>query len=660
MDDLSKKVDAPLDPRSALEPPAEPIHKISQLSQLPPTLSQLLSARLAGWETINEQRGFYDEHDSLHPNHNLASRKLQNRGSDEVVIFDYSLTPASLSGVDGPTPEGGGASSERISADDDVFLRVPKKMLTKSKQFTEIINPTKEPRLMPSWGTRLHIVDFPQCYDTYDDSPPSSIGEKLGLRREGEDPFMGLYLPRVQTLPGCGLFRTGTSLRVPFTKLPESSRSSTPEDRFIFLVSFPYFGGSSEKITLGPERESIKLLDFKSLRVSAPDRKAVVSKEGKDAIGEIPVEEGEILVHQARYMIFDNYTMATFKSREDSAKDQVPLHPFQERICALRAMIHMISNRMGSEVWILEKHSASLCELEAGINLMMSTKREYGDGGRMDRALGLLTAINTLSANLFATISVTERQVAVLQDLHGVFSTGHQTKIEGGKKEYQLLHNPFFKDIAQAPVLSGYPERVWPNILGTIDEVVRERKSFIKKIKGLVENVDIRRKILSAFVKSHQAPPMIQGDYNTVNSGNSIMSEYQHTQQMQTLDGIAIMTTVFLSLSFCTSYFGMNIKEFKNPPSQVFFWLISGPICAAMVLLTVIIISWGRPRAVKFRDNLRKKLPLFPKKKIKDIEDQRQDNRQDNRRGGRQGSGQGNRPSGVQPAWAYEGQPMSF
>ena len=55
--------------------------------------------------------------------------------------------------------------------------------------------------------------------------------------------------------------------------------------------------------------------------------------------------------------------MATFRSKEDSAKDQVPLHRFQERIGAFRATIHMIANRVGSELRTLERLQASLHEL---------------------------------------------------------------------------------------------------------------------------------------------------------------------------------------------------------------------------------------------------------------------------------------------------------
>ena len=55
--------------------------------------------------------------------------------------------------------------------------------------------------------------------------------------------------------------------------------------------------------------------------------------------------------------------MATFGSKEESGQDQVPLHCSQQRICSLRAMIHMIANSMGSELWALEKFQASMCKL---------------------------------------------------------------------------------------------------------------------------------------------------------------------------------------------------------------------------------------------------------------------------------------------------------
>lgn len=46
------------------------------------------------------------------------------------------------------------------------------------------------------------------------------------------------------------------------------------------------------------------------------------------------------------------------------------------------------------------------------------------------------------------------------------------------------------------PILSENPEQIWPKTLDTVDEVVRERKSFIKRVRELVENMEVRRKIV--------------------------------------------------------------------------------------------------------------------------------------------------------------------
>jgi len=113
------------------------------------------------------------------------------------------------------------------------------------------------------------------------------------------------------------------------------------------------------------------------------------------------------------------------------------------------------------------------------------------------RARDLLTSLNGFSTCLFATISVAERQIAVLQDLHKLFLTSHPTKAKDHEKGYSLRPNPFYKSVARIPILSEYPEQVWSNILDAIDEMVRERESFIKKLKELEENMDIRRKIVS-------------------------------------------------------------------------------------------------------------------------------------------------------------------
>jgi len=157
------------------------------------------------------------------------------------------------------------------------------------------------------------------------------MAEKLGFKKNGEAAFMGGYLKPVRSLPGRAGFRTGISLRAscggisrfPKAGSPEPLKSGSSklpkpdssEDRFILFVSFPYFGRSSKETTLSPEGESVKLLDFKRLGVGFRSRGPEVSREKeRDSIGEVSmegegglsVEKGEVLVHQAQYMLFSD------------------------------------------------------------------------------------------------------------------------------------------------------------------------------------------------------------------------------------------------------------------------------------------------------------------------------------------------------------------
>ncbi|PUU79853.1 hypothetical protein B9Z19DRAFT_1063928 [Tuber borchii] len=507
MDDLGRNIAAPAGLLFASGPSAGPSHRLSQSSPLPPPPSQELASRFAGWETIGEQRNFYDDRDCLDPCYHLTNEKLKNRGEDDVVIFDYSLDPNYLSPARGNPPvEEGGPSSRRFGADDDIFFRVPKNKFIRSNQFDQIINPGRESPQIPSRGARLEVKfihhmlifepfsrDFPQCYDTYDDGLLKSMGARLGLLREGGTAFMSAHLQRAGALPGRGRFKTGISLLAPFKKPLEFSERSPSRDRIILFVSFPYFGGSSEEIGLDPESESVLLMDFRRLGIDVPHDRAGVRENERDNIGKISV-------HQARYMIFDNYTMATFRSKEDSAKDQVPLHRFQERIGAFRAMIHMIANRSILSFGQMNPALISEDDQEEEIDEIMSDAEIHEDQEKQKRVRDLLTDLNRLSAVSFAAISVAERQIVVLQDLHSVFATSYRTRAKEYEKGRPLRGNPFHKNVAPIPILSENPEQIWPYALDTIDEVIWERKSFINKVKYLIERMDIRRQIVYSHI----------------------------------------------------------------------------------------------------------------------------------------------------------------
>jgi len=145
-------------------------------------------------------------------------------------------------------------------------------------------------------------------------------------------------------------------------------------------------------------------------------------------------------------------------------------------------------------------------ELPPGVNLTKEKLNYNEDSERARqnnvwkrkhrRVRDLITSLNGLSTSLFAAISVAERQIAVLQDIHGLFLTSCPAEIKDIVKGYPLPQNPFYRNIAPIPILSENSEQIWPSILDTINEVVQGRECFVKKVQKLVENMDIRRKIV--------------------------------------------------------------------------------------------------------------------------------------------------------------------
>jgi len=60
-----------------------------------------------------------------------------------------------------------------------------------------------------------------------------------------------------------------------------------------------------------------------------------------------------------------------------------------------------------------------------------------------------------------------------------------------------------------------------------------------------------------------------------------------------------------------------TIKEFGGPTPQMSvrkFWLTSGPVLAAILLLTVVVVLWKRPLAEEFKTSVKEKLGLSPRK----------------------------------------------
>jgi len=153
MDDLGTNTAPPLGPHPTLKPSQGSTHRPSQAPPPPLALAQESLDHFEGWETIGEHDSCHEK-DFLYPSYNLTSEKLKSRKEEDVVIFDYSLSCVD----ENPSIQGSGSCSGRFSEGDDIFFQVPKDRLIESKQFNQIINPTKESRPIQSRGLRLAVM----------------------------------------------------------------------------------------------------------------------------------------------------------------------------------------------------------------------------------------------------------------------------------------------------------------------------------------------------------------------------------------------------------------------------------------------------------------------------------------------------------------------
>lgn len=158
MEDPDTNLSPPPVPRSPPPPSVGSRHELSPPIPLSPVLSHEPATNCVGWEPIGEQPRFYDEQDFLCPGSNLTSQKLSNRKADEVVGFDYPVDPDYLGYVGEYPPDEEGDLSPGFSEDNDIFFRVSKDRLIDSREFNQIINHTREPRVERSRVPQLGIM----------------------------------------------------------------------------------------------------------------------------------------------------------------------------------------------------------------------------------------------------------------------------------------------------------------------------------------------------------------------------------------------------------------------------------------------------------------------------------------------------------------------
>lgn len=115
------------------------------------------------------------------------------------------------------------------------------------------------------------------------------------------------------------------------------------------------------------------------------------------------------------------------------------------------------------------------------------------------------------------------------------------------------------------------------NVLDASDRVVQVRECFIKKLKELVENMGVRRKLYNSYrtcrgnandsptfwilkfdqVKEASSEKTAQEATSALKRIEQAIKESQVTliEQVKALFSFAVITTAFLLLNFCTSVF---------------------------------------------------------------------------------------------------------
>ncbi|CZT46684.1 uncharacterized protein RSE6_07149 [Rhynchosporium secalis] len=72
-------------------------------------------------------------------------------------------------------------------------------------------------------------------------------------------------------------------------------------------------------------------------------------------------------------------------------------------------------------------------------------------------------------------------------------------------------------------------------------------------------------------------------------------------EQGKTLFGFTWLASIFVPLSFTTSLFGMNVREFEKAELPIWVWVV---VTIPIFLFSVVFLFWGRIRLKDLRDRL--------------------------------------------------------
>lgn len=265
-----------------------------------------------------------------------------------------------------------------------------------------------------------------------------------------------------------------------------------------------------------------------------------------------------MVVHQVWFMVFDNETIAAFRSANDNHPEHIPLSPHHHSYGAYHTLINMIDNILPSwELSLLDDIRDEISELEYSMQ-----------SGNVDELAGLIDILYTMRTELSTIVTVVDLQITILRRLK---------KFDYSTEEGQ------FKIMRKA-----------------IDKVIKSRKTFQTDVETMVNRLKYLQVAKQDRLKYQMMINTARMQENTgltledVAYQQAVVQKLQ--QQLQIKQDVRMtvftsVTVVFLPLSFFTSYFGMNVQDIRETTwTQRRFWAVCAPV-SFFLIVTVLLVA---------------------------------------------------------------------
>ncbi|KAH8155675.1 uncharacterized protein LAJ45_00685 [Morchella importuna] len=408
----------------------------------------------------------------------------------------------------------------------------------------------------------LKIIEFPACFYATEflETMQSHTNRCNFTEVDPQIVLRSRNLRFNKQIPG---FKTGISLR--------ATSDESDNDYLTLLTAMPYFGKLPKmkflrEASLSPgnapsylteyrpvkgreswRRESLSLAEYRFLSPGA-EKESKRQERIKYDLKEERYVDQDVLIHQAWFMVIDNYTIGIFKSADDQLSDlypQPPLYPHQEKIGAFNALVHTISNTLErSENIVLDTYRAKISELEFCYQSLIN--KDMDD---------LARAVEKVAIQISTINSVVQSQIQILKDLREIFrlSIGLASRRPQGAN-------------LQIPIMSDQKEQVRA-AERSLSFVIKDRYRFSKTLDAL-----------SKDVKSLSGSLAVRGTQTAIARQNTTMST------------LALISTLFFPLGFFTSYVTLDAAK-TVVRTQSKFLRLPGPIAAVFIVATLAVIA---------------------------------------------------------------------